>query len=87
MQTTVDTLNDRKRSIPLSSLNQTFRDAINVTRSLDLQYLWIDSLCIIQDSPSDWTRVSAKICSVYNNAILNIAATSAANGDESFLNT
>jgi hypothetical protein len=82
MQTTMDTLNDRKRSIPLSSLNQTFKDAINVTRSLGLQFLWIDSLCIIQDSPSDWTRESAKMCSVYSNAISNIAATSAVNGDD-----
>jgi hypothetical protein len=83
LQSTMETLNNRKQSIPLSSMNQTFRDAVNVTRDLDLQYLWIDSLCIIQDSPSDWSRESGKMCSVYSNAVVNISAASSSNGDES----
>jgi hypothetical protein len=40
--------------IPLQRLPKTFRDAISFTRALRLRYLWIDSLCILQDSPHDW---------------------------------
>lgn len=39
--------------IPIEELCKTFREALIVTRYLDLDYLWIDSLCIIQDDPED----------------------------------
>jgi hypothetical protein len=45
-----------RSGIPLSSLPRTFRDAILIKRALGLRYLWIDSLCIIQDSDVDWER-------------------------------
>jgi hypothetical protein len=32
---------------------QTLKDAVYVTRRLGIRYLWIDALCIIQDSPED----------------------------------
>lgn len=64
-----------QRSIPFESLPKTFRDAVEVTRGLGYQYLWIDSLCIIQKSSTDWHRESAFIGDIYSNAILNIAAT------------
>src|SRR5437762_6223654 len=54
LTTTLATLDDRLRDIPLNLLPQTFRDAVLLTRKFKLQYLWIDSLCIIQDSRSDW---------------------------------
>ncbi len=41
-------------SLPLASLPKTFQDAILITRQLGIRYLWIDSLCILQDSPEDW---------------------------------
>jgi hypothetical protein len=44
--------------IPLSSLPKTFLDAIVVTKALGLRYLWIDSLCIIQDDEDDWLAES-----------------------------
>jgi hypothetical protein len=68
-------------SIPFESLPRTFRDAIEVARCLGYQYLWIDSLCIIQKSTDDWHRESAIIGDIYSNAILNIAATASVNGD------
>ena len=64
-----------------SELSWTFRDAITVTRRIGLQYLWIDSLCIIQDSIEDWTRESSKMREVYKNCLVNISATAAPNGD------
>ncbi|KAK3948811.1 heterokaryon incompatibility protein-domain-containing protein [Pseudoneurospora amorphoporcata] len=62
--------------IQLSELPNTFRDAIELTRKLEIPYIWIDCLCIIQDSPGnqDWTRGSAKMQEVYRNSFLNLAA-------------
>lgn len=52
---------DMKRQIDFSSLARNFRDAISITRPLGERYLWIDSLCIIQDSLSDWERESSQM--------------------------
>jgi hypothetical protein len=72
--TTLSTLEDRKREIPLSILPRTFQDAILVTRRLGIQYVWIDSLCIIQDSAEDWSKEAAKMTDVYLNSTVTIAA-------------
>lgn len=44
--------------LPLSQLGRTFQEAIEVTRRLGVSYIWIDCLCIIQDSVEDWERES-----------------------------
>lgn len=48
LKLTTGGLESFKNFIPIHLLTRTFQDAIHVTRSLGLQYLWIDSLCIIQ---------------------------------------
>ncbi|KAH7629591.1 HET-domain-containing protein [Sordaria sp. MPI-SDFR-AT-0083] len=58
----------------LAELPKTFQEAIVVTRRLNVQFLWIDSLCIIQNSADDWAAESAKMCFVYQNTYLNLAA-------------
>ena len=55
-------------------LSRTFRDAIHVTRQMGLRYLWIDSLCILQDSKEDWERESAIMGEIYSNSQCNIVA-------------
>ena len=60
--------------IPSKELPQTFQDAITVTRRLQIRYLWIDSLCILQDSPEDWTHESVQMHHVYGNAYVTLAA-------------
>ncbi|EON64499.1 hypothetical protein W97_03731 [Coniosporium apollinis CBS 100218] len=60
------------------SLPQTFEDAITVTRNLGVKYIWIDSLCVVQDDPEDWATESAKMEAVYGNLYLTIAATASA---------
>jgi hypothetical protein len=62
-------------------LSKTFEDAVHTTRMLGLRYLWIDSLCIIQDDKNDWATEAATMCDVYQNATLTIAAAHAAGGD------
>ena len=69
-------------AISVSALPKTFLDAIAFTRVLGIRYLWIDSLCIIQDSQEDWVTESALMPSVYGNSFCNIAASGAFNSAE-----
>lgn len=61
-------------SSPASQLPKTFRDAMRVTKHFGYQYLWIDRLCIIQDSREDWQREAHNMKNVYQNAVFSIAA-------------
>lgn len=63
-------------------MSKTFQDALQVTRGLGFEYLRIDSLCIVQDDPSDWATESAKIADIYSSATLTIMAASASSGDD-----
>ena len=69
---------------PLSQLPQTFQDAIHVTRAFDIRYLWIDSLCILQDAQhqADWEVESNKMAQYFRNAAFTIAASAARSGSE-----
>ena len=66
--------------VPVSKLRKLFREAIQLTRKIGLEYLWIDSFCIIQDCNSDWAKESTMMSSIYSNGICNIAATGFADG-------
>jgi hypothetical protein len=68
-----------KKFITAESLPKTFQEAIIVTRALGVEYIWIDSLCIIQDDIQDWRYESSQMCDVYNNSYCNIAATHSTN--------
>ena len=65
----------------LVSLPQTFQDAIHVVKKLGCDYLWIDSLCILQGNDEqalrDWQAQSGAMRHVYANSKCNIAATRA----------
>ena len=71
--------------IPLVELSKTFCDAIEIARNLGFSWLWIDSLCIIQDSRDDWHKESLAMDRVYLNGVLNLAATGYRNGQEGLL--
>lgn len=70
----------------INDLPATFRDAIYMARWLGLQYLWIDSLCIIQGDIQDWEREAKRMEDVYASAYCTIAATSAVDSKAGFLN-
>jgi Heterokaryon incompatibility protein (HET) len=55
-------------------LAQTFRQAVELTYNLSLKYLCIDSLCILQDSQSDWELECSQMSGIYSGAFINIAA-------------
>ncbi|RYP07947.1 hypothetical protein DL765_008968 [Monosporascus sp. GIB2] len=71
--------------LPATSLPQNFRDAFRVTRELGLRYVWIDALCIVQDSHEDWKEEAAKMASIYAGAHLTISAIEASKSTEGFL--
>src|SRR5437016_1094573 len=63
--TTVATRQDRKIDISWAHLPPLFQDAVTIARKLGYRYLWIDSLCIVQDDPADWDREAAQMWSIY----------------------
>ena len=65
----------KQQGIETSSLPLTFQETIKVLRRINVRYLWIDALCIIQDSRTDWLREAVSMSSVYENASINISAT------------
>ncbi|KAH7120466.1 heterokaryon incompatibility protein-domain-containing protein [Dactylonectria macrodidyma] len=74
--TTTATLNDHFQGILLSKLPKAFQDAVAISRRMGLRYLWIESLCIIQDSSQDWEVESSKMADIYRHGFVTIAAVS-----------
>ncbi len=58
---------------------RTVQDAVNLVRLLGLRYLWVDSICIVQDSQADMQDQFPKMGQIYGNALLTIVA---ADGDD-----
>lgn len=85
-QTVKDNLESRLRGFSVAGFPQNFRDAIEVTRSLGIRFLWIDSLCIIQDDTNDWEQEAINMGSVYTHAYLTIAASRSPDSESGFLN-
>ncbi|XDG02169.1 hypothetical protein ABKA04_001784 [Annulohypoxylon sp. FPYF3050] len=74
-----------KEKIDFSELPATFQDAVTITRELGLAYVWIDSLCIIQDDKTDWEKEAAQMSTVYNLAFVVISGASSPNPSTPFL--
>lgn len=55
-------------------LPTTFLHAADVTTNLGINYLWIDSFCIIQDSVDDWAHESSLMSQIYQNSYCTISA-------------
>jgi hypothetical protein len=82
LTTTEATKESHKLGIPLLSMPKTFRDVILIARTLGVAYIWIDSLCIIQDSERDWECESAEMGAIYRRAILTVVASGAENSNQ-----
>jgi Heterokaryon incompatibility protein (HET) len=85
--TTDSTIEEFKRGIKFESMPKTFRDAVEVTRGLGIEYLWIDSLCIIQhqEKKEDFNIESHRMRDVYSGAYCTIASTCARGTTDGFL--
>lgn len=82
---TSDKFHSLRSGIPTSDLPKSFQDALWLTCQLQIPYLWIDSLCILQDDPNDWIHESSRMSEVYGNASLTIAACRAKDSSQGFL--
>ncbi|KAG8418424.1 hypothetical protein J3458_005839 [Metarhizium acridum] len=83
--TTKHNLEDLEHSVDVLRLPRNFRDAITVTLGIGLKYLWIDSLCIVQDDKDDWNSESVEMENIYSSAYCTIAASSAKSSFHGFL--
>jgi hypothetical protein len=77
-QTTLKTLEMYKKKISWDTLPSAFQEAVLLTKSLGVRFLWIDSLCVVQDDPSDKLCAALELDRIYGNSFLTIASTSAA---------
>jgi hypothetical protein len=72
-------------SIPIPLLSIGFQDLIYMVIGLGYHYVWIDSLCIVQDDPEDWGREAKLMATVYRNAVCNISTSAFESGVAGFL--
>ncbi|KAH6847555.1 heterokaryon incompatibility protein-domain-containing protein [Chaetomium sp. MPI-CAGE-AT-0009] len=85
LTTETATLGQRMQEIPFADLPKTFRDAVTVCRALGIEYLWIDSLCIIQDDSKNWEKEALRMADIYSNSVVTISADDAEDATEGFL--
>ncbi|KAK3374775.1 heterokaryon incompatibility protein-domain-containing protein [Podospora didyma] len=86
LKTTTSNLDAHKRRIAYSSLPKTIRDAALLARCLDMQYLWVDALCMVQDDMDEMLVELSRMADVYENAQGTVAAAGARHCDDGFLN-
>ncbi|KAK4148676.1 hypothetical protein C8A00DRAFT_38745 [Chaetomidium leptoderma] len=61
------------------------RDAVCITRALSIPYLWIDAICILQDSIPDWEENCLDMDKIYGSAQVTLCAASSTSCHEGFL--
>jgi hypothetical protein len=72
LTSTAFTLAERMSGIGWQDLPPVFKDAVKVCRFIGIQYLWIDSLCILQGDVVDWEREASRMDDIYENALFTI---------------
>lgn len=84
-----DTFNTFHKGLSLERLPLTFQHAAKVCRDLDVRWLWIDALCIIQEDEglADWLEESITMEQVYANSYCNISATAAPDSSHGLFNS
>ncbi len=81
-KTTKSNLAQFKNQIPRNQLSKTFLDVLGIAYRLHIQYVWIDSLCIIQDDEDDWARQAANMALILASSTVTISSLAAANGND-----
>ena len=77
LRTLKENLEQFSKRVPPDAIPKTFQDALIITKELNIKYLWIDSLCIVQDNRDEWEQESKVMGSLYEKATLMIAASDA----------
>lgn len=82
LKLTTSTMQRLVSGVKVGDLPKTFTDAVSMSTTLGMRYIWIDSLCIIQDSRTDWKEQSAVMGSIYRNSCVTIAATASSDSHD-----
>lgn len=72
-KSTRETILNHMQGLDVSKLPQVFNDFFQIAARLRVEYVWINSLCIIQDDQEDWNREAAQMSQIYQNAYLTVA--------------
>jgi hypothetical protein len=80
-----ENISQLENGIDVSALPQTIQDAISVTRKMDIPYLWVDALCIVQDEEVEKAREIARMQDIYSFSAVTVIASSAKGAEEGFL--
>jgi hypothetical protein len=80
LKTTKGNLGSLMRRIEWTALSKTFQDVIELCRKLGVRYVWIDSLCIVQDDDRDWEREALNMAQIYEHAFVVVSAAAARDG-------
>ncbi|KAF4985894.1 hypothetical protein FDECE_16239, partial [Fusarium decemcellulare] len=83
-KTTEQSLPQKLVEIESDSLSPVIRDAVQITRSLSIPYLWIDALCILQGHVSDWSQHACVMDKIYGSARVTVAALSSESCNQQF---
>ncbi|KAG6362903.1 hypothetical protein INS49_007998 [Diaporthe citri] len=67
-------------------LTTTKKDSITVSEKLGIRNLWIDALCIIQDSKDDWTAEAAKMSGISLGSLVTIVAAASSSAEHGCFN-
>lgn len=78
-------LRSRMDEFSLLDQPQSIRDAVHVARELGIKFLWVDSLCIIQDDEKDKMREIAQMHEIYQRAVITISAAISESSRDGFL--
>ncbi|KAJ8522829.1 hypothetical protein ONZ45_g658 [Pleurotus djamor] len=84
-QTRLSNIAAYHEGLDITHFPQTIKDAILTTHALGIRYVWIDSLCIIQDSAEDKIQELGDMARIYADAYLTIIAASAQKVSDGFL--
>lgn len=74
---------DLERGFPLRDLPKTIRETVQVTRKkIGIRYLWVDPICIVQDSVEDWESEAVRMSGVHGSSYCTIMAPDGRDSDE-----
>lgn len=73
------------QGIKWQDIPRTIQDAIQITMALDLRYLWVDALCIVQDDEEDWQSQAPQMGAIYSRSFVTISAAEASSSDGGIL--
>lgn len=84
MKLTNETMEMLKKGIPLDNFDATIQDAVLATRGLEVSYLWVDALCILQDG-KEWGEEASKMNEIYGGSIVTLVVASSKSVKNGFL--